>query len=310
VGEVFSARVLVVSFGVACAVFSRAPSSWACGELACAQIDEVQPPDGSDGVPLNAELRVLFFGSLSPVPEKPACELDLTVMRLLPAMGEPLLLRGESFSQTQASQVWVVAKPEAPLLGNTVYELQLALGAGADICRCDEREWITVSTFTSGAGLDDRKPTFSGVTGFTYGPRVDNSSSCGAMVVIPAVPSFVAAMDDFADPRYNLYVDGRIARRYLASLGSAAQPEIYVDCGSSALTTATRLLPGAQLEVRAVDLAGNESAPNTALDVEASCSDSESKGCAVSPASGAPSDAWFWLLAPWMLLIRRTARRA
>jgi hypothetical protein len=244
-------------------------------------------------------------------------------MRLLPATGEPLPLRGELLLQAQSSEGWVVAKPAPPLLANMEYELQLEFGAGEDICRCDGREWVTVSTFTSGDSLDDQAPTFSGVTGFTYGSRADDSNNCGSQIGMPAVPSFVPAKDDLPAPRYNLYVDGQLTRRYAAGLGSAAQPEIYLDCGWSALTTATLLLPGDRLEVRAVDLAGNESASNQALAVNANCSEPASlpdasrprgseSSCAVA-APGAHSNDRLWLFAPLLLLSRlvaATSRRA
>jgi hypothetical protein len=306
-----------VAFGVAVAVFVVAPSSGACGMLPCAQVDEVHPPDGSEGVPLNAELRVLLFGSLIPYDEEGVCAPDLKRMRLLPATGEPLLLRGELLSQMQSSEGWVVAKPQAPLLPNMAYELQLEFGAGEDVCRCDGREWVTLSTFTSGDWLDDEAPTFSGVTDFTYGSRADGSNNCGSQIGMPAVPSFVPAKDDLPAPRYNLYVDGQLTRRYAAGLGSAAHPEIYIDCGWSALTTATLLLPGARLEVRAVDLAGNESAPNRALAVNANCSEPASLADAPPPprseascalaAPGSRSNDWLWLFAPLLLLSRRLA---
>ena len=264
-------RPVLVSLGVAALAVIRAGHALACGALPCGQLDDVLPPDGSVGLPLNTEIRILYFGALPQPAEGGSCEVDLARLRLVPRGGAAIELTGALLERSGAAQTWVVAKPSAALAANTTYAVQLEMGAGIEVCRCDQREWTTVSTFATGAAADDAAPTFTGVSALSFGERADSSSDCGESKLIPAAPAFTPASDASPALRYNLYVDGAIAKRYVASLTGDTAPELYVDCGTGALTTATLVAPGARLEARAVDIAGNESAANASVAVTATC---------------------------------------
>lgn len=256
--------------GIILSTLVRLAPAWACGALPCAQRDDVQPADGSVGVPRNTELRVLYFGSRE---YDAACDVDLRPMRLAPGAGEPILLTGVAFERPSAAQTWMIARHVEPLAADTSYALQLLLGGG-EACSCEGREWTTVATFTTGPDEDDAKPAFEGLEEVAYGARASDSSDCGASDRVPVNAGFTPAVDASPGLRYNIYVDGEIANRNV-DLEQARQRggEIFVDCGSASLSTRTDVLPGAALEVRAVDLAGNESAPSQAITLAAVCQD-------------------------------------
>jgi hypothetical protein len=257
--------------GLVLSALVRLEPAWACGELPCAQRHDVQPADGSVGVPRNPELRVLYFGALEYFTD---CEVDLRPMRLVPSAGEPILLTGTAFERASAYQTWMVARHVDPLAANTRYALQLLLGDGIEACRCDGREWTTVAAFTTGESEDDEGPAFAGLEAVDYGARTVGSSDCGEGDRVPVSATFTPAGDMSPGMRYNIYVDGEIAKRYVdLEQALARSGEIFVDCGSSSLSTATDVPAGAVIEVRAVDLAGNESAPNDDITIAAVCDD-------------------------------------
>jgi hypothetical protein len=252
-------------------ILGRFEPALACGPLPCAQVNGIQPPEGSVGVPLNTEIRVLYFGSLTLYGDSQTCNLDLRPIRLLPDTGEPIYLTGTVLPRPATQEAWTIAKHVAPLAANTVFAVQLLLGEGREPCRCEALEWTTVSSFTSGAAEDHEPPTFAGLDSLEYGERLQGSNDCGGSDLIYVFPEFSHVSDDGPAPRYNIYVDGQIAQRYVEELDFDQYGEIFVDCGSSSLTTLTAVTPGASVEVRGVDLAGNESTPNTPLTIDAAC---------------------------------------
>ena len=282
-------RPVLLSLGIASLALIRAGEAFACGALPCGQLNDVLPPDGSVGLPLNTEIRVLYFGELPTLAEDPTCEIDLARLRLLPQDAAAIELTASREERAGSAETWAVARPGAPLAANTTYAVQLEMGGGREVCRCDQREWTTVSTFTTGAAADDAPPSFAGVTALSFGARADSSSDCGESRLIPAAPAFTPASDASPALRYNLYVDGAIEKRYVESLTGDPAPEIYVDCGTAALTTVTLLSPGARLEVRAVDIAGNESAASSPVEVTATCEPNPDP-VAAQPDAAAPGD--------------------
>jgi hypothetical protein len=133
--------------------------------------------------------------------------------------------------------------------------------------------------------------------------------------------------------RYNIYVDGVLRQRYVSAWTPGPAPEIDVQC-TVAPGTGALLSGGSQVEVRAVDLAGNESAAHAPFVLSATCqaqvddadlASSESapdaaptlpvarpaeSGCALLPGmQGRTRGAlWAWSLASFGLALR--ARRA
>jgi hypothetical protein len=88
-----------------------------------------------------------------------------------------------------------------------------------------------------------------------------------------AAPSFLA-------------IDGEIAERYVPLRPSSrrAGSQLSLDCSASAPGAGTAISPGASLELRAIDLAGNESSDNGAFNLASSCEAAEraAAGCAFS----------------------------
>ena len=255
-------------------VFGYAERADACGALPCAQLQEVQPADGARLVPQNPEIRVLYFGSLET--SGSTCDLGLRQLRLVPSGGEPLDLAGTTLFRPSAAEAWVVATPPEALLPDTEYVVQTQLSPGRDACRCDDREWTTLSTFITGSSEDHEAPAFGGLISLQYGPHLIGESSCGRTDAIEVRPTLAESIGESADLRYNIYVEGRIERRFVRFLDDPASvAEIYVDCGSNALTFQSRSSPNSYIEIRAVDSAGNESAPTMPVSIRADCEASD-----------------------------------
>ena len=265
----------VVLLGLACTVFGYGTHAEACGAIGCVRSTDVLPADGSANVPLNAEIRVRSL----------ACDEDLDAVRLQPESGDPISLSGDLLEHSGDYNVWFVARPDEPLTASTRYQVQRRFdpmndGALAD----DDTEWVTISTFETGAATDVDAPSFAGITALRYGETVDHWAGCGSRDVIELEPSFTLASDTFAvsdgvtnvgsaSPalRYNVYVDGVLAVPYSIDLLHDPFGEMFVDCGAQALQVATLITPGASIEVRAVDLAGNESDAHDALPLDLYC---------------------------------------
>jgi hypothetical protein len=234
-------------------------------------VNASHPPEGSVGVPLNTEIRVRYFGSLSNESFDPSCDLDLKPIRLQPDGGEPIELTGAVLPAPEMLQAWVVAKHVEPLAANTTYAVQVLLDELRGPCSCDGREWTTVSSFTSGEAEDHEPPTFTGLSSVEYGERFELGGSCGdSSDVTPVIPVFLRYLPvaDLAPaPRYNIYVDGQISRRYVQQIGTDQLGELFVSCGA----IQAYIAPGSSVEIRGVDLAGNESPPNTPIIMDVTC---------------------------------------
>ncbi len=250
----------------------HAGSARACGATPCGQLQEVMPRSGTGDVPLNTEVRLLLFGTLEAYADGIDCDLDVTRLRLVPEAGEVVELTGTLRHRGHSELAWLVAKPADPLLPNTSYEAQARLGAGDDVCGCQEREWTTITAFTTGSSVDDTAPAYAGLPALVYGDYAYEAGPCGSINHVPAWPGVDDTLDQPEGTRYNVYVDGRLEKPFVQSLwGSPAVAELLVDCGSSQLHFQSRLSPGKTLEIRAVDLAGNESSPNAPIEVPDVC---------------------------------------
>jgi hypothetical protein len=267
----------------------------ACGQMPCAQLNEVQPSDGSTNVPTNTEIRLLYFGEPSLYPED-SCYTDQMTVRLVPTSGAQLELTTAPLLQPQTVTRWLVARPTEPLAANTEYSIQLELGPGRDPCGCNARDWVSVGTFTTGAGVDEGAPEFAGITRLSYGERVDHEDICGngGGALVPATPTFEPASDDSPLIRYDVYVNGELDERFVQTPGGTQVP-MSVNCASSAVSTLTALTPGSLVEVRAVDLAGNSSGPNQSVLVEDVCAPvppTKAAACAFTASPATARGAW------------------
>lgn len=294
----------VFALAIAAALHVHARDASACSPLGCATFITALPPDGTAGVPLNSELRVHYHGS-GQVGE--AGNIDLTPMRLVPAGQQELVLRGARLTGHDPSDWWLMARPDQRLAPDTEYELQVLVGAAGDACAVG-RDWTTVSRFTTAAEVDTDAPEFDGIATLSYGAR-QRSGGCASADWIPITPALSEPRDASPVMHFNVYVDGELNRRFLPSLepSPTTAPQLAIDC--SLVKGAGSIQPGADLEVRAVDLAGNESAPGAVFDV-AQCGErgatyDEDMGCSLSRRS---SSAWSALLALPLLLLLRSRR--
>ena len=262
-----------------CALFislSAPSTALACGATPCAQRSDVMPENGAQAVPTNTELRVLYLGTLSgQTLEGRSCELPLAKMRLVTEAGDPLALEA-SAEQAGETELWMVARPAASLMPRTRYALELRTSEDGNDCACDEtRSWTQVSAFTTGETADSEAPRFAGSVQLTSEGRFDSSSTCGQIDGFAVDAALTPAEDASPDIRYDVFVNGTLATRYVADLSE----EIFVDCGSTALMTSTVIRSDADIEVRAVDAAGNAS-PEIAAELrDVSCK----SGAAGSP---------------------------
>lgn len=285
----------------ACGVLLASEKAIACGSLPCAIVQEVQPADASSNVPLDAELRVRYFGAGAPRESSVnECGERLALIRLWADGAEsPLELEGALETWGERASTWLVVKPSEPLLPNTSYRIELDVGLGN--CSC-EANWTSLSSFTTGTALDASDPEFDGFSGIDFGDRQVASNNCGNQDVFPLRPELEPASDDFPGVRYNLYVNGALASPYLkdAFTNREGAPEVYLNCGTTALIDATLVEPGSNLEIRAVDQSGKESSPQSPLRVPDRCNASpvveSSGGCSVSRTHSGQPSAWLWAI--------------
>ena len=294
-------RVLGLLSAILIGQFARVASVAACGATPCAFLQTVQPADGTNGVSLDSEIRVRYFGTLDPAPLE--CGKELAKVRVLPEGADaPIELEGELLSLPERAEGWFVVRPPEPWLPNTRYEVFLDVLRG-DACTC-ESDWISVASFTTGSEPDRQAPDKLELFGIAYGERLTGTSNCGTTDLIPLTPELGSISDDFPGARYNVYVDGVLSGPYRESvvLDGEGAPAIYLDCGAGALTHSILVRPGANLELRAVDLAGNEAAPSEPIRVLDRCAAntgveaSGGKGCSFAAPLGGPAGG-FWLLA-------------
>jgi hypothetical protein len=224
------------------------------------------PADGSENVPTNTQLRIFHLGDLDVSGyqgiDEAECESVTNAMRLVSGSEEPIDISGELIPQN-SGYTWLLGTLATPLLPNTEYGLQLMLSPESqDACVCLNSAvvpaWTTIAKFTTGVGPDDEPPVFEGVTSFTAGQRFDTEGPCGSPTGVALIPDFVPPAA--ADLRYNIYVDDVLVTRYLDRVTAPDGFLGEIICGvSGGLSNATVVAPGARVEVRAVDLAGNES---------------------------------------------------
>jgi hypothetical protein len=304
----------IAAIGACTMILGRAEVAEACGALPCADVQDVQPADTSSGVALDAEIRVRYFGGLD-ARSVSECGDNLARIRLWPDGAEaPIELEGELLTLRHADH-WLVVKPPEPLLPNTAYRLELNVGLGGFACSC-EGKWTSFSSFTTGADVDAGDPELGNVSALGFGERQTGNSDCGTQDLIPVLPDLDTANDDSPGVRYNVYVDGVLASPFVENViaNEEGSPEIYLNCGTSALINATLVEPGSLIEIRAVDLAGNESPPTSPVRVPDRCNASSdvdsSGGCSLSAVRGRTGAAWlFAVLAGFAAHEARASKR-
>ncbi|HEX2881482.1 MAG TPA: hypothetical protein VHO25_18260, partial [Polyangiaceae bacterium] len=216
-----------------------------------------------------------YFGTLDPVGSTGEdCGVDLRALRLLPSTGDALDLLGTLNPENDVYS-WLVVRPAdrgQRLAPNTEYAVQLRLAdPEGDACVCNDSpnsvEWTTISKFTTGATADIDGPDFAGLEGLVGGLRSESSSNCGSTQGTQIIADHAGATDASPELRYDIIVNDVLASRYVKEVTpSLGFPQIF--CGTAPLSNWTFVSPGDRIEVRAVDLAGNESPPHEPLVVD------------------------------------------
>jgi hypothetical protein len=278
-----------------CASLARAADAQACGPLGCGEVRDVQPADGTDEVPLNTEIRIRYFGATNL-----SCRENPTMVWLAPDFLEPHIEIGTILSFPDRAEAWLVVKPRMSLLPDTRYGLAVGKTESDDGGRS---EWEWIAEFTTASEDDLEAPEITPVSQLSFLPRNTASTECGDSDVVPFVPRPKPVITDSSrDTRYNVYVDEELVGPYRDSLELDRDgAELYLDCGTSALFTGVLIEPGSRVEIRAVDVAGNESPEGDSLQVPDRCNENPEPeasggGCSVSVPRRGPDAAWMFAL--------------
>jgi len=288
---------------VALGVAARVNTAVACGPTPCASVLDVQPADGASGVALNTEIRVRYFGTLQPTPIE--CATSTTKLRLTGEGGAPLELEAKLLEWPERSEGWLVIRPPERLLPGTRYTIELQLGDAGFACACDGA-WDVFSSFTTGADADARAPELGKLVGFAYGKRETSRHSCGTTDWVPMTAKLDAVRDDFPGARYNVYADGVLTSPYRESVGDE---ELRLDCAHQSQHQLTLLKPGAVLEIRGVDAAGNETTTGSSRRVADECRSASDSGCAVPRVLPGKSQPWSFFVLAALVAGSRLRRR-
>jgi len=325
------ARGACLSLIASSGVLLDASHASACGETPCAQPEESLPADSSAGVPTNVEVRVGFTGFAGD--GQADCEPLLSELRIEPRDGEGVNVVGARLKVdgTAYPMKWIVADLEEELLPNTRYSV-LSRVSPTGQCACEGDPafgaWHTVGDFITGDGPDDEAPALDeDAISLHYGELQNGDNSCGPFhsftmeLGAPSAPEGAARQ-----VRYNLYLDGRPHLTYVEG-----NKTFLIQCFEDGSSTERYVAEGRELEVRGVDLAGNESETGKIFELRDLCAEEsetgggypvdggdsgdatvvpagptnsgEASGCSASATS--PTYAGLWLLA---LLARRRRR--
>jgi hypothetical protein len=209
---------------------------------------------------LNSQIRIQILGNLQPHDElgRP-CEAPVTAMRLVAGSGEVVDLSAKIEPQPPFF-LWLVARPSV-LSPDMHYELQLKLDAQGSACACSDSAWRTVSEFTTGSSMDVEAPTYAGLSALKYASSYAGNN-CGDLPGVHFQPASSEPDDASPGVRYNIYTDGMLSERYASDL----EQRFRIGCG--AMESRPEKV---RFEVRAVDLAGNESLPGSEVALDTPC---------------------------------------
>jgi hypothetical protein len=275
------------SIVVGSSLVARPHVAKACGAAPCAQLETVFPHEGATNVPTNTELRVQYFGTLQQdLATGGVCMTAVLRMRLVPDAAAAITLQ-PSLEIDDGSRTWLIANPSAPLQPGTHYVLQVDRLEAAGMCACGATpDWTMASDFTTGTGADTQRPVFGGFQAIEATQWTRSSTDCGRTFSFQAMPVLTPGSDDFDDLSYQLYVDGKVAQRYIVDPTQA----LLVTCDGNVLFGSWPLRPGALIELRAVDVAGNLSEAHPAMQVPAGCPESvDMKPLSLDAGPGSPS---------------------
>jgi hypothetical protein len=256
----------LLATGLACGSWALPRPARACGATPCAQRMAVMPADGTTSVPTNTELRVLYFGTFTGhMADGAGCDLPLAHMRLVDAEG--VAIDFDAIAEAAGEhQRWWVGRPPEPLRANARYRLQTQIGVQSCACS-DPAVYSDVSEFTTGERQDAEPPDLAAIDRLDLAELVDATTTCGRTLGYPVNVVLAPAAPRAPDVSFDIHVDGELVKRYVASF----EHELFVNCGTSALSLQTMLSPAARVRLRAVDLAGNVSALAPEIGVAADC---------------------------------------
>lgn len=204
----------------------------------------VLPADGTTGVPLNARILVRYSPTVAPI-APPAPNI-----RVRPQGGEPIAL----VQTAGMAPGLTLARPDANLLPNTVYEILDSILVPCLGLECVAGDHRVVATFTTGASVDTTPPVFAGPMGFevSWSNPLSYPAICTGGQTFAVRLHWTAGTDDLAPTlTYNVY--GSTQTVPVIPLVTGDNVLDYVRCTSRP----TGALVG-PIRVRAVDQAGNE----------------------------------------------------
>ncbi len=215
------------------------------------------PASKATGVPRSAKVRLHYraTGSVALPANK--------VPRLLDAAGKELPTLVEEV--LNAHERIFVLSPKSPLPAGAVITVKDWLGTTSNFCsqfgganQCVDAE-VTAGTFTVGTAIDEKAPTFAGLTGFKADwDACDNSACCGPYAGYRVKLAWQAATDDQGDK----HVRYRVLRHTTSgkvTVGAWLQSAVGATSGGFLAGTANLgLLADGTYEVCAADQSGNE----------------------------------------------------
>jgi len=253
----------------------------ACGLTPCAALEDVVPFNHARDVPINTQIRVGYSGlALGMLPMGGACSSELKRIRLVPDEGSPIDL--EASAEFDTRHAVMTAQPSEPLRSDTHYVVQVQL-LDTDDCRCaTDVRWRGVSDFTTGSSIDVEPPAFAGLTSIETSTPHTAMSNCGGGFGFLATLHFSPPPEPARGLRYQLRANDKPV------LLDWVNPThgVGVSCSPSQLAIG----PGTKLELRAIDSAGNVSAPHEPIEIpHTSCQLPVDAGASPMAAAGASS---------------------
>jgi hypothetical protein len=248
------------------------------------------PADGAGGVPLNAYVRLTYWGDPAGVP---TTGFEDVILQPVGGMAVPLTV-----GTTSLPGAWTITvRPIDPLLPMTTYQVLSAYKATCvtySDCTAPGRE--LVGTFTTGNASDVTPPTFAGIEGVTTRVEIcESSACCGPFRGIAFTFSWTEASDDTGVVGYRLHKDG------VPIADNGARGGMLICSGEDHFVSGGAVFRGSgTYAVHAFDVAGNEDSNAATLALKLDCADtiqadggtdaagdgsggtgSQSKGCAV-----------------------------
>ncbi len=298
----FSALSAALLFVVTC---TSAKTALACAAVQIQPSRFVWPLSGARDVPRNARLYVAYTfdpsGAKAPTNSPSLRQVGGDVVAVTVAT-EP------GGVQPYGERHYL--RPQAPLLANTTYELidDWAFGgcSAPDAGVCVPAPVQLFSTFTTGDGIDEVPPVFTSQKVESQSSRdICNVSACCGPYDVAITTLTWSAPSDQSAVAYRVYSQGKV----IEPLTTETELRVQTRCKEMSYQPSFLGLRSdfGVIEVRGIDLAGNETVLHATGSINASACSSKG-GCVYGGAStsqGAGSSALALFAAIGLVLMRR-----